>query len=84
MDNKQRNGESYADYLLRRKAELTDEINKLDLYIYKLTCIIIDDDASKAKGLGDALPVFVDKKKKHEDELNEITLMLKQYNITGR
>lgn len=83
MDNKQRNGESYGDYLLRRKAELTDEINKLDLYIYKLTCIIIDDDTPKTKGLEDALPVFVDKKKKHEDELNEITLILKEYNITG-
>lgn len=80
MDDKQRNGESYAEYLLRRKAELTEEINKLDLYIYKLTCIIINDDVHKVKGLEDALPVFIDKKKKHEDELNDITLMLKQYN----
>ena len=82
MNDKQRNGESYADYLLRRKAELTDEIDKLDLYIYKLTCILIDDDTPKAKGLEDALPVFVDKKKKYKDELDEIALMLKQYNIT--
>lgn len=84
MDDKQRYGESHADYLLRRKSELTEEINKLDLYIYKLTCILIDDDTPKAKGLEDALPVFVDKKKKYEDELNEITLVLKRYNITGR
>jgi hypothetical protein len=64
MNDKQRNGESYADYLLRRKAELTAEINKLDIYIYKLTCILIDDDVPKAMGLEDALPVFVAKKKK--------------------
>lgn len=44
MGNKHRNGESYADYLLRRKAELTDEINKLDLYIR-----MFDDEKKKCE-----------------------------------
>ena len=71
IDRKQRNDESYIDYLRRLGDELTKEIAAIDEYIYRLTCMILDE-APMNKELEGALPIFIDRKKKYEEELQEI------------
>ena len=80
IDRKQRNGESYFDYLRRLGDELSNEIAKIDEYIYKLTRMILDK-APMCKELEGALPIFVDRKKKYEEELQEIKKDIVVYTV---
>lgn len=80
IDRKQRNGESYLDYLRRLGDELSNEITKIDEYIYKLTCMILDE-TPMCKELDGALPIFVDRKKKYEEELQEIKKDIVVYTV---
>ncbi len=80
IDRKQRNGESYNGYLRRLADELSNEIAETDEYIYKLTRMILDK-APMCKELEGALAVFVDRKKKYEEELNEIKMDIVVYEV---
>lgn len=80
IDKQQRNGESYNSYLRRLGDELTAEISAIDEYIYKLTCMILDE-VPMCKELEGALTVFVDKKKKYEEELREVKMGIVDYII---
>lgn len=80
INRQQRNGESYNSYLRRLGDELTNEIAAIDEYIYKLTCMILDE-VPMCKELEGALTVFVDKKKKYEEELQEIKMGIVDYVI---
>ena len=80
IDRKQRNGESYFDYLRRLGDELSNEITEIDEYIYRLTRMILDEEPM-CKELEGALPVFVDRKKKYEEELKEIKKDIVVYTV---
>lgn len=71
IDREQRWGESHAEYLLRLEYELENEITTISEYIYKLTCLIVDESPIR-KDLEGALPIFIDLKKTYEKELREI------------
>lgn len=80
VDIEQRNGESYAEYLLRLKDELQGELAEIDGQIYRLTCMILDN-LPMCKELNGALPVFVDKKRQYEKELREVEDVISSLHI---
>ena len=80
IDREQRNGESYAAFMYRLKDELESEVSTINEHIYRLTCMILDE-VPICKELEGALPVFIDRKKKYEEELNEVKKNIDIYGI---
>lgn len=81
VDREQRNGESYADYLLRLRDELEHAVTEISEHIYKLTCMILDE-VPICKELEGALPIFIDLKKEYEKELREVENVILSLHIT--
>lgn len=71
INREQRNGESHAAYWLRLRDELESAVTETREHIYKLTCMILDE-VPLCKELEGALPIFIDRRKEYEKELDEV------------